>query len=205
MSPVTTKELKTIMPRCDAERWVSPVNAAMAEFGLTTPKRQAMFLAQVAHESGELHTLKENLNYSSDGLLRTFPKYFKRMSDATNYARQPEKIANRVYANRPELGNGDEKSGDGWKYRGKGLIQVTGKITQLECLQYLKQDDPDYLLTDVGASRSAAWFFSVYKPKCVTDADAQDIVSCTRRINGGTNGLAERKKYYATACKALGV
>lgn len=146
------------------------------------------FLAQCAHESGEFRFIKENLNYSVEGLKKIFPRYFF-SRDPFLYARNPEKIANAVYSNR--LGNGDEKSGDGWKYRGRGIIQITGKTNYSRCMTALGVNDPNYLETLEGAVKSAIWFWEVN----YLDRE-KDIVRITKRINGGTNGLENRKIQY---------
>ena len=166
------------------------------KYGLNTKLRIAHFMAQISHESG-LKPIAENLNYSAQGLMQTFSKYFT-TNDSLLFANQPEKIANRVYANR--MGNGDEKSGDGWKYRGRGFIQITGKInyfqlandTDLDCLK-----NPDLLLEEANAMISALWFWN--KAGLNKLADKNDIKGITRKINGGYNGLEHRtellKKY----------
>ena len=169
------------------------------KYGITTKIRIAHFMAQIEHESG-LKPISENLNYSKDGLLKTFAKYFTinhalepNKSDSAQYARQPEKIANRVYANR--MGNGGEASGDGWKYRGRGFIQVTGKEnyfrlandTDLDCLK-----NPDLLLEEANAMISALWFWELKGLNSFADKD--DIITITKKINGGTNGLQHRKE-----------
>ena len=161
--------------------------------GLTTKLRIAHFMAQIEHESG-LKPIAENLKYSASGLIRVFRKYFSDI-EAINFANQPEKIANRVYANR--MGNGDEKSGDGWKYRGRGFIQITGKInyfqlandTDLDCLK-----NPDLLLEEANAMISALWFWN--KAGLNKLADKNDIKGITRKINGGTIGLAHRQELF---------
>jgi len=167
------------------------------KYGLTTKLRIAHFMTQIEHESG-LKPIAENLNYSKEGLLATFGKYFINQNKASYYARQPEKIANLVYANR--MGNGDEKSGEGWKYRGRGFIQITGKInyfqlandTDLDCLK-----NPDLLLQEANAMVSALWFWN--KAGLNKLADKNDLKGITRKINGGYNGLEHRtellKKY----------
>ena len=129
-----------------------------------------------------------------------FPKYFRDV-DPNDYAKQPEKIANRVYGGR--MGNGDEESGDGYRFRGRGLIQLTGKSNYIACSEDLEVDlieNPDYLITPEGAARSAAWFWSANDLNKYADAD--DIVGCTKRVNGGTIGLEERTELYEEA-KAL--
>ena len=183
-----------------AEKYIDALNAAMEEFGIDTSQRRAMFLAQCCHESGHFRAVSENLNYKADSLSRVFPKYFRDV-DPNDYAKQPEKIANRVYGGR--MGNGDEESGDGYRFRGRGLIQLTGKSNYIACSEDLEVDlieNPDYLITPEGAARSAAWFWSANDLNKYADAD--DIVGCTKRVNGGTIGLEERTELYDEA-KAL--
>jgi putative chitinase len=183
--------------------YVDPIFNAMHEFGIDTSDRQVMFLAQVMTESGALSVVVENLNYSADGLLRTFPKYYRNASEANAHAKQPIKIASRVYANR--MGNGNEASQDGWKFRGRGLIQITGKNNYVSFGEEIGMDlteDPSYLETAEGAARSAAWFWKVNNLNRF--ADSHDIVGCSKAVNGGTNGLDERKKYYARGMAVLG-
>lgn len=161
------------------------------KYGLNTKLRISHFLSQLEHESG-LKPISENLNYSEYGLLNTFGKYFNKTT-AKLYARKPEKIANRVYANR--MGNGNEASGEGWKYRGRGFIQVTGKInyhqlandTDLDCLK-----NPDLLLQEANAMISALWFWNSKGLNKL--ADKNDIKGITKRINGGYNGLEHRQE-----------
>ena len=160
-----------------------------------------MFLAQVAHESGNFSAVSENLNYRAETLSKVFPKYF-RDRDPNDYAKQPEKIANLVYGSR--MGNGDEDSGDGYRYRGRGLIQLTGKNNYDACGDKLDVDlteNPDYLTTPEGAVRSAAWFWGTHHLNEV--ADAGDILKCTKKINGGTIGLEDRTKHYEHALSIL--
>lgn len=183
-----------------AEKYIDALNAAMDEFEINTSQRRAMFLAQCCHESGHFRAVSENLNYKADSLTRVFPKYFRDV-DPNDYAKQPEKIANRVYGGR--MGNGDEESGDGYRFRGRGLIQLTGKSNYIACSEDLEVDlieNPDYLITPEGAARSAAWFWSANDLNKYADAD--DIVGCTKRVNGGTIGLEERTELYDEA-KAL--
>lgn len=153
------------------------------------------FLAQCAHESAEFRFIKENLNYSVQGLKKVFPKYFF-SRDPIMYAYKPEKIANVVYANR--LGNGDEKSGDGWKYRGRGIIQLTGKTNYTKCMKDLGVSDPNYFETVEGAVKSAIWFWNVNYL-----SSEKDIVKITKRLNGGTNGLESRKLQYTKIRNSL--
>lgn len=164
----------------------------LEQYGINTPLRIAHFMAQIEHESG-LKPISENLNYSSQGLSKTFKKYFPTIELANKYQRQPEKIANRVYANR--MGNGDEKSGEGWKYRGRGFIQITGKENYFRLLNDTDIDflkNPDLLLQEANAMISALWFWKIKGLNKFADLD--DILTITKRINGGTNGLEHRKK-----------
>jgi putative chitinase len=171
-------------------------------YNINTINRIAAFLAQTGHESLDFTVVVENLNYSTQGLRKTFKKYFPTDALAKQYARQPEKIANRVYANR--MGNGSEASGDGWKYRGKGLIQLTGKSNHAEFAQFKNLELShivDYLLTPEGAFESACWFWS--KRGLNPIADAGDVTRVTKLINGGTNGLRDRQVRYTRAKNAL--
>jgi putative chitinase len=159
---------------------------------VVSPLRKAHFFAQIEHES-RLVPISENLNYSSSGLMKTFKKYFPTEELALIYARNPEKIANRVYANRME--NGDEASGDGWKYRGRGFIQLTGKNNYKNLSHDVKIDylsEPDKLLTEVDAMIAALWYWN--RNNLNTYADQDDINQITKRINGGYNGLEDRKR-----------
>jgi len=202
MSVLTERQLIQIVPRVDAAKWLAVLNAAMAEFGLSTPKRQSMFVAQVAHESAGFTRLEENLNYSSKRLLEVFGDYFT-PELASIYAHHPERIANRIYANR--MGNGAQWTGDGWKYRGRGLIQLTGRTNYGRAAEALGLNlvaHPDLLISPIPAARSAAWFFT----ECADGlrwADASDLERCTRRINGGLHGLESRASYYRSARAAL--
>ena len=158
---------------------------------INTKLRLAHFMAQIEHESG-LKPIAENLNYSKEALLRVFGKYFT-PEQAAEYARKPEKIANRVYSNR--MGNGDEASGEGWKFRGRGFIQLTGKDNYEALSKDVNIDyvnDPDLLLTEADAMVAALWFWN--KKKLNRYADQNDIREVTRRINGGYNGLDHRKQ-----------
>ncbi|TAN57611.1 MAG: glycoside hydrolase family 19 protein [Magnetospirillum sp.] len=184
-------------------RCATPLAEACAEWGIDTPLRLAAFLAQIAHESGQFRSLAENLNYSAEALLRVFPRHFD-AGRAAAYARQPERIAARVYANR--MGNGDEASGDGWRYCGRGLIQVTGKTNYAACGAALGLDliaQPELLEHPGPAARSAGWFW--HRNALNRPADARDIETITRRTNGGLTGLEDRKAHYARACAALEV
>lgn len=182
-------------------QWVEPINAVIIKAELNTRQRLAMFLAQVGHESANLTAVRENLNYGADGLLGTFGKYFDKAS-AARYARKPEAIANRVYANR--MSNGNEASGDGWKFRGRGLIQVTGKANYIDCGAFLGLDllnNPELLETNLNAALSAGWYWSTKGLNAF--ADRQDVEGATRRINGGLNGLTHRQSLYTKALNLL--
>lgn len=186
--------LKTNPNACD---WYEPLVNNLESYEIDSPNRAAAFLAQTSHESGDYRILSENLNYSQQGLRKVFPKYFPDDATAFRYARQPQAIANRVYGGR--MGNGSEQSGDGWNYRGRGVLQVTGKNNYASCSQFLFQDlrlldDPDYLTTMDGALQSAIWFWTANKLNPI--ADKGDVINLTKRINGGTIGLAERIEKY---------
>lgn len=188
----------------NADKFAAAIDKTMAEFSISNDKRRAMFIAQIMHESGNLVFVKENLNYSSDALLRVFPKYFPDRATADAYARKPDRIGSRVYANR--MGNGPESSGEGYDFCGRGLIQITGKENYTNCGAKLGVDlvaDADYLETPEGAARSAGWFWN--RAGLNTLADAGDIITCTKRINGGTNGLDDRQKKYNLAKAAYGI
>lgn len=203
---ITLELLRTVSPKTRVtvlERYVTPLDEVAKYYEINTPKRVAAFLAQTAHESGGFNAVKENLNYSAKGLMTTFKKYFPTEALANEYARKPEKIANRVYANR--MGNGDEASGDGARFCGRGLIQLTGKhnytrfakdldITLEECVKYLE--------TPAGAATSAGWFWDTNNLNAICDRG--DIKGLTKRINGGFIGLADRIHHYELALKALG-
>ena len=205
---ITVEQFKELFPKNkNPEEWTEAINDILPDFEINTPKRVAAFLAQCGHESAGFSVLKENLNYSADGLNNIFPKYFKNAGrDANQYARQPEKIANVVYANR--MGNGDEASGDGWRYRGRGPIQLTGKDNyRAFANDYFEDpqtllDDPDLLIDHIPTSLLAAvWFWQ--KNKLNVQADAGDIKTMTKKINGGFIGLEDRIKHYEHALHVL--
>jgi len=178
----------------DAEQYIQDLEQALPKYGIADSRvRLAHFFAQVLHESGCMHFDMENLNYSSDGLRRVFGQYFTTKEEADAYARQPEKIANRVYARR--MGNGSEASGDGWKYRGRGLIQLTGRSNYKAFAEWVGDprvvNEPDLVSSDY-AVHSAVFFWD--KNNLNTFADKDDVVGLTRRINGGTQGLAHRRE-----------
>ena len=169
----------------------------MIAHGIDTPLRASHFLAQAAHESGGFKFKSENLNYSSGALLKVFPKYFTQAT-AEKYHRQPEKIANRVYSNR--MGNGDENSGDGWKHRGRGYIQLTGKDNYKAFSDWAKVkaiiETPDIVSDDKYAGLSAIWFWNKNGLSKIADTDNlrddKTLIKITSRVNGGTHGLVDR-------------
>jgi len=174
------------------------LNSLIDDFGFNSLYRQAAFLAQIGHESASFTAVKENLNYSQTALRKVFGKYFPTDELAAEYARKPEKIANRVYANR--MGNGDESSGDGWRFRGRGLIQLTGKNNYTACGTALGIDlvkNPTWLETPEGAVDSALWYWN--KRALNVYADVEDIRGMTKIINGGYNGLEDRLEKYRKA------
>jgi putative chitinase len=184
--------------------WCKALKQQLDDYEINTPKRVAAFVAQCAHESGGFLFLTENLNYKADSLMKVFPKYFPTRDLANAYAKQPAKIANRVYANR--MGNGDEASGDGFKYRGRGLIQLTGKTNYswfAASLEITPEEAAEYTQTFEGAAQSACWFWETNKLN--VEADAGDIKKMTRKINGGFIGLDDRIKHYNHALHVLGV
>jgi putative chitinase len=185
------------------EGWTEALNKILPDYNIDTPERVAAFIAQCAHESGNFVFLKENLNYRAESLMRTWPRYFPTIDIATQYARRPERIANRAYANR--MGNGDEASGDGWRYAGKGLIQLTGKNNYeafAESIETPVEEIPAYLETFEGAVQSAAFFWETNNLN--QWADKGDILTLTKRINGGTIGLDDRIKHYNHALHVFG-
>jgi len=201
MKPLSATMLATIMPKADAAKWAPALSAALAEYNIDTPLRASAFLAQLAHESVELTRLEENLNYSADGLLKTWPKRFT-SGTAAIYARHPEKIANFVYAKRN--GNGDEPSGDGWRFRGRGPIQLTGRANYRAAAIALEaplEENPEAVLAALVGARVAGWYWESHGLNAL--ADAEDFAGITRAINGGLTGLAEREGYYRRAKLAL--
>lgn len=194
--------LKKIFPLGrNNELYLPHLNKLLPEYAVNTPLRIAHFLAQVGHESAQLNTVSENLNYSYAGLLKVFGKYFN-LRTAVLYARKPEKIANRVYANR--MNNGDEKSGDGWKFRGRGLIQCTGQSNYERLAKFIDkpvEETVAYLETPEGAVLSAVWYW--HERRINTIADRDDLEAVTRAVNGGLNGLKDRRIYLQRAKAAL--
>ena len=200
----TQEQLKEMIPRNPyVPQWYEAVSSILPEYEINTPQRVAAFLAQCAHESGGFVFLKENLNYKAPSLRKVFPKYFQDDATASAYANKPEKIANRVYANR--MGNGDESSGDGWRYCGRGLIQLTGKDNYTffaASLDIPVEEASEYLQTFEGAVQSACFFWE--QNSLNKWADSGDILTLTKRINGGTIGLEDRIKHYEHALHIFG-
>jgi len=203
---VTLDLLKALCPKTKPavlEGYIEPLNTVAEYYEMTAnPARLAGFLAQIAHESGGFNFVKENLNYSKDGLRKIFPKYFPTDEIANEYARKPEKIANRVYANR--MSNGDEASGDGYRFCGRGLIQLTGRANYTKFANDLSMSIDDtiaYLETPNGAVVSAGWFWD--NNKLNQYCDKGDFITLTKRINGGTIGLQDRQHHFEIAMKYL--
>ena len=193
-----TKSLLVDSKTCSedmADKWIDALNQVCERYEINTALRTAGFLSQCGHESGGFRYTVENFNYSAARLLMVFPHYFNADS-AKNYEYKPEKIANRVYANR--MGNEDEASGDGWQYRGRGLIQLTGKDSYAAFSMAADNNslvEPDLLEQPELAAMSAGWYWSTRKINSL--ADAQDVLGMTKRINGGTNGLDDRQMRYS--------
>lgn len=203
---VTIELLQAICPktkRIVLEKYVDPLNKVGEHYGLfENEKRIAAFLAQIAHESGGFNAVIENLNYGAKGLMTTFKKYFPNEQIAKEYERKPERIANRVYANR--MKNGPEESGDGYTFRGRGLIQLTGRDNYTRFANAVGKSVIDaikFLETPEGAVTSAGWFWDVNKLNIY--CDKEDFVGLTKRINGGTIGLEDRKHHYHLALQML--
>jgi putative chitinase len=204
---LTLQQLKELLPRNPyVENWHGALSQLFPDYEINTPKRMAAFIAQCAHESAGFMILTENLNYKWQTLRKIFPKYFPTDALAQEYASKPNKqeaIANRVYANR--MGNGPEESGDGFKYRGRGLIQLTGKQNYswfAASLEISPEEATEYLGTFEGAAQSACWFWETNNLN--QWADKGDILTLTKRINGGTIGLDDRIKHYEHALHVLG-
>lgn len=201
---ITREQLAQIIPRNPyIDHWCEALNQILPEYEINTPQRVASFLAQCAHESGGFVFLKENLNYKAASLRKVFPKYFSTDELAAQYANKPERIANRVYGNR--MGNGPEESGDGYAYCGRGLIQLTGKQNYqnfADSIETPVEEIPEFLGTFEGAIQSACWFWEANNLNQY--ADSGDILTMTKRINGGTIGLEDRKKHYAHALHVFG-
>lgn len=205
---LTLQQLQQLLPKNPyVKQWHHALAQLLPDYEINTPQRIAAFIAQCSHESGGFTALKENLNYKAATLRKIFPKYFPDDQIAQHYASLPNKqeaIANKVYANR--MGNGDEASGDGYRYCGRGLIQLTGKDNYswfAASLSIPVEEASRYLETFEGAAQSACWFWETNGLN--RWADAGDILTLTKRINGGTIGLEDRKKHYEHALHVLGV
>jgi len=198
--PIDLSRLKGHVP----DAVITQIPTVMEKFQINTPLRLAHFLAQCGHESGNFRAVQENLNYSADGLKRIFPKYFPG-NLAESYARNPEKIASKVYGGR--MGNGDESTKEGFKFRGRGYIQLTGKANYTAFAKAIGEDtvsNPDLVATKYPLA-SAAWFFSKNGLNSIADrgADSATVTAVTKRVNGGTIGLADRIKHFNEYYKLL--
>jgi len=184
-------------------KWLEPLKETFEKYNIDTSKRQASFIGQCMHESAGFKLLEENLNYSAKALMATWPSRFTSEEVANQYARNPEKIANKVYGSR--MGNADESSGEGWLYRGRGIKQLTGKENYERCGSGLGVDlvsNPDLLLDPKYAALSAGWFWNKHGLNDL--ADKSDIETMTKRINGGLIGLDARKAAIKKAESILG-
>ena len=205
---ITGQQFHQLFPRNpDPELWANSMAEVFPTYEINTPRRVAAFLAQCGHESGGWTVFQENLNYSAQGLNGIFKKYFPTVESAQAYARQPERIANKIYSNR--MGNGPEESGDGWKYRGRGPIQLTGSANYKAFAQEMFDDwenlynNPDWVTEDKDfALMSAIWFWN--KNKLNALADVEDLKTMTKRINGGYIGLEDRISHYNECIHLLG-
>jgi len=185
------------------EKWLEPLNETFQKYDISTPTRQAFFIGQCAHESGNFRILEENLNYSASALMRVWPSRFPDLNVASQYANNPEKIANKVYAGR--MGNGTEETGDGYKFIGRGLIGITGRDSYDRCGKALGIDlisEPQLLVDPHYAAMSAGWFWNRAGLNAL--ADVKDYDTMTKRINGGLIGLDDRKVKIAKAISVLG-
>jgi putative chitinase len=195
---ITEDLLKKTAPKCKSPKeWADNLNKVLPRYQIDTKLRVTHFLAQCLNETGGFTVLVENLNYSKDGLLKIFPKYFSE-KDAELYQRKPQAIANRVYGNR--MGNGNEASGDGFKYRGRGIIQLTGKdnytkFSKDEYMSDIAVTNPDIVCEVDGAIRSACWYWKRNNVNAIADK-GPNILAVTKCVNGGSIGLVERQRYF---------
>lgn len=205
---ITEEKILQAVPATNRTRlkeFVETFNKWGERFGIDTPLRIVHFLAQCWHESGALTAVEENMNYSAKRLLQVFPRYFN-VNTAQRYAHKPQMIANRVYANR--MGNGSEASGDGWRFKGRGIIGTTGRDNYKDyadsefCVGDL-MSHPEWLAQSPGAYKSAMFFW--WRHECNKWADADDVDGLTKRINGGFNGLQDRKRYLELFREVFGV
>ena len=200
---LTLPQLKQMVNNKHIDHWYHAFEQLLPDYEINTPLRVAHFVAQCAHESGNFNFIEENLNYRAASLMSVFKKYFPTQELAQQYEKKPEKIANRVYANR--MGNGDEASGDGYRYRGRGLIQLTGKDNYTffaGSLGIPVEEAAAYMATFEGAAQSACFFWE--QNKLNRFADANDVKGLTRAINGGFIGLEDRIKHTEHALHVLG-
>lgn len=196
---VTTEQLAKLKI---GPEWVDALNQTFEKFNINTPLRQAAFIGQCGHECGNFTVLSENLNYRAETLMKLWPKRFPTLEVANQYARNPKKIANKVYASR--MGNRDEASGDGYRFRGRGCIQLTGHANYFHAGNGLRVDfvkEPDLVATPQYAALTAGWFWSTHKLNDL--ADASDWTGLTRKINGGTIGLQDRINHINHALHVL--
>lgn len=207
VTAITAKQLDDICPAVGintVSKFVPGINKVLAKYQINTEYRVAAFIAQIATESGEFTAVVENLNYSAQGLRRVFRKYFPTDALAAAYARKPAAIANRTYGNR--LGNGPESSGDGYRYRGRGLIQLTGKSNYMAFAKDMNmtlEQAVAYLETTEGAVMSAGWFWNKNGLNALADGGPAKFKSVTQRINGGQNGAEHRELLYGRALSVL--
>ncbi len=211
MNAITEEQLSNMLDGPDAQAraqaWVAALNASMEARDISTPARQSAFLAQVLVESAQLKHVEENLRYSAPRLRAVWPKRFPSDAIAQAYAGNPEKLANKVYSGR--LGNGNEASGDGWKYRGRGLIQLTGRDNYTRFGSAMGVDavgNPDLLLQPDGAALSAAWFWDTNHLNALADeASEAGFVKICKCVNGGVVGLSQREAFWARVKGVVGV
>ena len=200
---LTRNQLAQLIPGNPyVDEWHEALSQLLPDYDINTPNRIAAFIAQCSHESAAFKFLKENLNYRAESLMRVWPRHFPNIEVARQYAHKQEKIANRAYANR--MGNSDEASGDGWRFLGRGLIQLTGRNNYeafAESIETPVEEIPEYLATFEGAAQSACWFWETNNLN--KWADTGDIVTLTKKINGGTIGLEDRIKHYKHALEVL--
>lgn len=200
----TLEKLARIIPQAKwgPEVWYAELAEMLPIFDITSVRRVAAFLAQTSHESGGYALLEENLSYKPETIRRVWPKRFPTVESAQPYARNPEALANKVYGGR--MGNGPEESGEGYFYRGRGILQITGKNNYQEFANYAGiavEDAPGYIETPRGAVHSACWFWTVNDLNPY--ADVEDFEEMTKRINGGLLGIDDRIHHYQLACHVL--
>lgn len=197
--------LSDLVPRMkDPDKWVDAFNDILPQYGISNKRRVSAWIAQCGHESMDFNVLEENLNYSASALVRVWPRHFPNIGFAQRYHRNPEAIANRAYRNR--MGNGPEESGEGWLYRGRGLIMITGKSNYYNCSKDLFDSDillerPDLLVYPHYATHSACWFWDKHGLNQLADND--EITRMSKVINGGTNGLQDRLNRYRHCLEIL--